>query len=58
MNVRVEMWPPARGAATRHILGTTLFATSPSFINGPAIRRMDSIRFLSASFAFSSSRVS
>ena len=47
MKVRVQIWPPARGLATKHIFGTTFFATSPRFMARPACRRIDSILCLS-----------
>ena len=56
MKLRVEIAPPACGAATSAIFGTTLPATSPRFISGPAARRMRSIRAFSSASLSSASR--
>jgi 4-oxalomesaconate tautomerase len=50
--------PPVLGAESSIILGTDCSATSPRFINGPALRRIASIRAFSSALASSVARSS
>ena len=55
---RVITAPPCCGGAMRHIFGTTAFVTSPRFMIGPALRRIDSSLALSSVSASSAAFVS
>ena len=55
---REVMLPPLRGLASRPILGTTIFETSPMPINTPALRRIASMRLNSSLSASSSAAFS
>ena len=57
MNVRVEITPPCRAGATRHIFGTVFPATRPRFIRSPAASRSASMRVFNPASASSSTPV-
>ncbi len=56
MKLRVAMAPPAPGAETRQIFGTAFFETSPSFMSGPALSLIASMRAFSSASLSSWSR--